>query len=269
MPLPDFVIIGAMKCGTTTLDSNLRKHPEICMSKYKEPDFFNKNFHKPLMWYKKMFQQGKQICGEASPNYAKRHINPNTVENMYKVVPNAKLIFIVRDPIDRIISHLHHDLYRDRLSTLEIQEKIFENEDYIKSSSYFYQISEYLKYYDRQNILFLSFDELKFDLRKTLNKITSFLGLTPFPVHDDFIVTNKTSNKYIIKYYDRAHARLPARFWKLYHYIFYFLNWKCEKPMINNSTKKRIKMELLDDINKFKTLVGNSYENWDTFNDIN
>ena len=116
MPLPDFLIIGAMKAGTTSIHENLKSHPKIGMSDFKETNYFTSNYNYGINWYKSLFNKSGVKNGEACPSYAMVFKYPDTAERIYKTTSKIKLIYILRDPVDRIVSHLHHNLYRDRFN---------------------------------------------------------------------------------------------------------------------------------------------------------
>ena len=267
MPLPNFIILGAMKSGTTTLHHKLNMHPSIGMSRAKEPNFFNENFSKGLDWYEQLFTGDHQLYGEASPNYTKAHIHPHTAANMHAVLPDAKLIYIVRDPIKRIISHLHHNLYRDRLKPGEVDKKVLTSPLYINASRYYYQISQYLEYYPRDRFLFLSFEAMRKDTNATLARICDFLGVEQYDFSkEEDKVYNDTSKKYLIKNYDLVHEKFPAFVVKPYHHLFYFLGIKRKRPVLKEKTLQTIKERLHDDIVAFKELTGMPFEEWKMYN---
>ncbi len=268
MPLPNFIILGPMKTGTTTLHSNLAESSFIEMSTSKEPNYFNANFSKPMKWYEEMFIGEREIIGEASPSYAKRHFYPDTAERIYNLLPNAKLIFIARDPIDRIISHLHHDLYRDRFKGKKADEVIFSNPDYIESSKYYYQIEPFLQFYDKKNLCLLSFNNLRGDLSGTLQKIERFLGIEKPYAYDNLKITNTSEKKFFIKEYDRMNRLLPNNLFYFYKLSCFLLSIKKRKPVLNNSSLIKIKEELYPDIVKYKQLTNSSFDDWRTFNKI-
>lgn len=109
--LPNLIVIGAHKCATTSLHYYLGLHPQISMSREKELNFFIKerNWYKGIEWYKSNFTTKAMIYGESSPNYTNYPFFMGVPERMCSVVPEAKLIYIVRDPIDRVISHYVHN----------------------------------------------------------------------------------------------------------------------------------------------------------------
>ena len=111
---PNFLIIGSAKCGTTALSSLLSLHPDCCMSRPKEVSFFqdnidfalNPNYAKGWDWYQQAFKHydGEPIVGEATPSYSDRSRSPNTARRIYEFNPDMKIIYMVRDPLQRQIS---------------------------------------------------------------------------------------------------------------------------------------------------------------------
>ena len=115
--LPNLLVIGAQKCGTTSLHGYLSLHPQVSMAKRKELDFFVRpedsivaigNWHRGLDWYRAQFQGSSPVLGEASPNYTGFPHFRGVPERAARVLPEAKLICMVRDPIERIVSHYMH-----------------------------------------------------------------------------------------------------------------------------------------------------------------
>ena len=108
--LPDLIIIGAMKCGTTSLHRYLDLHPEIIMSGQKGLNFFipERNWGKGVDWYRPNFKGNALVSGEASPNYTNFPDFKGVAGCMHPIGPNARLIYMVRDPVDRILSHYMH-----------------------------------------------------------------------------------------------------------------------------------------------------------------
>jgi hypothetical protein len=100
---PDFLIIGAAKCGTTSLYNYLIEHPDVASASAKELRFFDVKFHKGWDWYLAQFPQldEAQIVGESSPNYL---FDPSVPARVKASLPNAKLIVLLRNPVDRAYS---------------------------------------------------------------------------------------------------------------------------------------------------------------------
>ena len=107
--LPNLIVIGAQKCGTSSLHNYLAAHPQIAMSRVKEINFFNEEtrWAYGTEWYARHFEPG-EVRGESSPAYAFLPESEGTAERMHEVVPNARLIYIVRDPVERIRSNYLH-----------------------------------------------------------------------------------------------------------------------------------------------------------------
>ena len=113
MALPDFVIIGAMKCGTTTLASQLGAQPGIFMSTPKEPNFFSDDavYAQGIGWYRRLFDPAPDgtLRGEASTHYTKLPTYPDTTTRLSETLEDPKLIYLIRDPMARAVSHYIHE----------------------------------------------------------------------------------------------------------------------------------------------------------------
>ncbi len=123
---PDFIIVGAQKSGTTYLYNLLVQHKDILPSKMKEVHFFDNNFDKGKSWYLSHFPiniHNSQITGESSPYYL---YHPLAAERIYNYDKNIKIIILLRNPVDRAISHINMMLKRHNL---EYDENVFCNID--------------------------------------------------------------------------------------------------------------------------------------------
>src|SRR2546425_12046 len=105
---PTFLVIGAMRAGTTTLWHQLRSHPEVHMPALKEPGFFaaEHNWHRGLGWYQRLFEnaRGASAVGEASTCYSDAVNSPGVPQRLAKVLPDVRLIYLLRHPVDRLLS---------------------------------------------------------------------------------------------------------------------------------------------------------------------
>jgi hypothetical protein len=178
--LPNLIVIGAMKAGTTSLHHYLSLHPEIFMSDDKEPSFFTveKNWHRGLPWYESLFATERPIRGEASPDYTKFPLIGGVPERIHSVLPNTKMIYLVREPIERIVSH-----YIDAYSFGRVHKPLnreladFESHHFVNCSRYHMQLERYLEYFDADQIYVLTTDELRDDRQATLRGVFDFLGV--------------------------------------------------------------------------------------------
>lgn len=111
MPLPTFVIVGAQKCGTSSLHRLLRQHPQVHMSRTKELHFFDRHFDRGLDWYAEQFTPGRrhQHSGETTPSYMYKE---GARKRLIATLPDARIVMILRNPADRAYSHYWHDVRR-------------------------------------------------------------------------------------------------------------------------------------------------------------
>jgi Sulfotransferase domain len=181
--VPAFVVIGAMKSGTSSLHHYLRQHPEICMSRAKEPNFFieARNFGKGADWYRSLFADHTKVCGEVSPAYSKRHRHRGVPERLYGLVPQVRLIYILRDPIERMVSHyLHNRIHgREARSLAAAISARSHRNNYVRTSMYRFQLTGFLEHFSLERILLITAEDLKDDRIETLQRIFRFIGVDP------------------------------------------------------------------------------------------
>jgi hypothetical protein len=178
--LPNLLVIGAMKAGTTSLHYYLSQHPQIFMSEDKEPTFFTveKNWHRGVSWYSSLFQTDKPVRGESSPDYTKFPAIDRVPERIHSVVPDTRLVYLVREPIERIVSH-----YIDAYSFGRVHKTIgrelanFQTHHFVNCSRYYMQLEQYLEYFEADRILVITSEELR-DMREaTMRSVFEFLGV--------------------------------------------------------------------------------------------
>jgi len=180
--LPNLIIIGAMKCGTTSLHEYLSYHPDVFMSKRKELNFFvsHQNWSKGLAWYESHFTEVRKVVGESSPNYTRHPLFPGVPERMHALLPDAKLIYCVRDPVQRFISHYLHTYSLGRENrTLDRVLATLHATPYLLCSQYHYQLAQYLKYYPASQIKVVVLEELQHQPQETMQDVYTFLGVNP------------------------------------------------------------------------------------------
>ncbi len=181
---PDFIIIGAMKSATSSLYQQLSIQDGIFMCSPKEPNFFsdNENYRNGSRWYEQLFNNSgsEDICGEASTHYTKLPTYPHTVERMRGHLKNVKLVYLLRNPIDRLISHYIHE-WSQRVIKCDIDKAITDHPELIEYGYYDRQIEPYLSAYGRNSILLVSFDRLKHHPQSELERICRFIGYKKNP----------------------------------------------------------------------------------------
>lgn len=185
--IPDFAVIGAMKAGTTTLYHYLLAHPDVGMSRMKETDYFIESANHSLgrKWYLSQFEPGKKIYGEVSPNYTKHDIFPRVPQNLAASSPDARLIFLARDPVARFASHYVHAW---QLGHMDVAPQDILNtkngQHMLETSRYAAQMDTYLQVFDRAQILMLDFDQLRTEPQAVMDQVCAHIGVDSIPVAD-------------------------------------------------------------------------------------
>lgn len=204
--LPDFIIVGAMKGGTSSLYSYLSSHPQVLPSLTKEVHFFDNNFDKGVYWYRRFFPTKFRmigsdfVTGESSPYYL---YHPHTARRIHEVIPEVKIVILLRDPVERAISH-YWDMVNIGLEDLPMKqafkkeneriknekEKIRHNSQYksfnhqmysyLDRGKYLEQVERYIKYFGNDNIKLLKSKQLFEDTQKTFRRVTRFLGISRY-----------------------------------------------------------------------------------------
>jgi sulfotransferase family protein len=179
--LPNLVVIGAAKCGTTSLHAYLDAHPEVSMSREKELHFFveRKNWERGLAWYESQFDPTAPVRGESSPGYSAFPLYRGVVERMAETIPHAKLVYLVRDPVDRIVSHYtHRTVNWPEMGTLEqALADTHVREWLVTPSRYWLQLERYLTRFPAEQILVVDSDELRASRVEVLARILAFIGV--------------------------------------------------------------------------------------------
>jgi hypothetical protein len=180
--LPDFIIVGATKTGTTSLDFYLSLHPEIHMARPKEPRFFIDapepagRWQRGLDWYRSLFASDKALCGEASPTYSNWSTRQGVFERMHSVVPDAKILFVVREHFARLrSSYLMNVRYRGIEDAFA--DFVEKNQWALDASMYGERMQDLLRFYDRERLLVLEAEELQQRRAETLRSVFEFLGV--------------------------------------------------------------------------------------------
>ena len=186
--LPDFIIIGAMKCATSTLHLQLALQPGFFMSEPKEPNFFSNDeiYARGMDWYRGLFANAPagSLCGESSTHYTKLPTYPRTVERMMTHVPGAKLIYVMRHPIDRLVSQYIHE-WTQRVISVPIDDALDRHPELIDYSRYAMQLNPFVDAYGRDRILPVFFDRLNRQPQAELERVFRFLGCPGTPSWSD------------------------------------------------------------------------------------
>ena len=183
MIVPNFLVVGAMKCATSTVIDFLEHHSQVYVKPFSEPNFFNEdeNWEKGSDWYDQFFQTDQQfkICGEGTNNYTNLERFPHTLDRILSYCPDVKILYTVRHPIDRMTSawiQNRIDIPNEVPATLS---EAVENlpEIFVDQSMYWKQLSEYLKYFDKSKIWVGFLEDLKTNPDNFFEEICTFLDI--------------------------------------------------------------------------------------------
>lgn len=240
--LPNFIIIGTARSGSTSLYYNICKHPCVLSAAYDELGFFDSNFHLGLNWYRSLFPtifskwvvkllHKKSITGEDTPFYI---WSPIVAKRILKILPNVKLIIIFRNPVDRAYSNYHlgvragtenqsfEDAIKDELKRLK--EPITSKDDiskftipssYVVKGFYAEQLEIWFKLFERKQIFITSTEIFESKPQETLNKIHNFLELPKnqaFSIEKHKVASypkmNSETRKFLLKLYEKHNSKL-------------------------------------------------------------
>lgn len=233
---PNFFVIGAMKCATSTLCDLLRQHPSVFMCIPKEPDFFSndRNYRRGAGWYERLFANasGSPARGDGSTTYTKQLEYPSAAQRLAQYCPDARLIYIVRHPMERIASHWKH--YRIAGKTKSSLSHCIRNApEMIDASLYWSQIQQYRRFFPDRQIHIMFCDDLASETSKVLDKCFDFLGVdAPFQLatydvrrfdsslrrRDRRFLRGLRSMKWFDHAFQRLNERLPDAFKKPLRY---------------------------------------------------
>jgi hypothetical protein len=196
-PLPDFLILGAQKAGTTALYAYLRWHSDITGPSFKEVSFFDRHYAHGERWYRAhMPARRRSLVGEASPSYLFHPLAPERVASM---LPDARLIVLLRNPVDRAFSHYQHEValgreplpFEDAIDREEVRmrgevERMLRepsyfshawwNYTYVARGRYAEQLERWFARFPRERLLVLFTEELAADTAGTYRRVLDFLG---------------------------------------------------------------------------------------------
>ncbi|GLX82099.1 sulfotransferase family protein [Thalassotalea eurytherma] len=262
MNCPNFIVIGAQRAGTTWLHLCLNEHPEIFLPEEKEIHFFDLHYEKGLHWYFEHFKgEDKVLNGEITPNY---YQYPEALARMKQNVPDAKIIFILREPKSRAISQF--DLFKqDNFKNFTFAQAIEKHPVIIDLSLQGLHLQRLYEHFEHDQVLVLLYDELANNPRKLLHKVTKFLGIssqfTPSLLH-------KKMNKVVFPK-TQAFIRKIGLSWlielaKKSRYSERVKKLGERKPVNNNSFKidDDVQQCFLKDIELIEQLTGKNLSHW-------
>lgn len=283
----DFFIAGAPKAGTTSLYHYLNEHPEVEMSNQKEPDYFSNDAiqengmyygKKPINTIKKyeaLFTQKEGVIyGEGSVSYL---FYENVAKDIKRYNPNAKIIIILRNPIERAFSHYLMDyrlgLVSDSFEEIINQESKQGNahlfyQQYIKVGAYYQQLKRYFEVFEQEKIFLIDYEDFKNDSGKTVDLVCDFLEIsTAFSanINEKHNAFSMPKNRLIRFVYSFIFLRnvlsviFPKKLIKKIRSLFFKNN---KKPILASSTIDKLTKLFKSDIENLGLLVNKDYSKW-------
>jgi len=266
--LPHFVVIGAMKSGTTSLQRYLSEHPQIGVARMKETNFFieEDNWSRGLSWYRRQFDAAAPILGEVNPNYAKYPMHRGVPGRMHEVLPDARLIYVVREPVSRIVSHYMHNVDAGRVTEpLDAVLEDLSDNHYLLCSRYFFQLERFLECYSPEQVLVLSLEELHRDPRTALTRVCRHIGADeshPWSPRTglshgssaDKLVPNalgRALNRTVRPLYRSLRRAAPA-----------LVGRPLGKPRVSDELRRRLEAALADDMERIREFAGEPLTGW-------
>ena len=282
----DFFIVGAPKAGTTSLYHYLNQHPEIEMSKVKEPNYFssksikdqgtyyNSNIVDNHMEYHSLFNLDNKtaLFGEASVSYLFYHDVPAKIK---KYNESSKIIIVLRNPVERAFSHYLMDYrlglvsqeFRNIINTLkESRDNNLFYQQYIELGKYSEQVLRYINEFGIDNVLIIDYDNFKYNNKKVVQDIYSFLGVDVYFSPDFSVNFNKfiLPNKLIYRFYSiRLIRKLITAFLPVSMQVYIRRNFfLSNKPLMSMKTRNQLKEVFKEDIIKLSKILDKDFKKW-------
>jgi len=278
--LPNLIIIGGLKCGTTSIHHYLGLHPEVQMSKPKELNFFVEELTWDLGmdWYEGRFDDRFAVRGESSPHYTNQPRYTGVVERIHEHIPDARLLYMVRDPISRILSHWRHATGAG-YETREMADVLTRHDQtYVTRSMYWMQLQPYLERFERSQIEIITQEELQSDREGTMRRAFEFAGVDPSFTSEQFDrewekSTAKESGQYqrmekLVKLpgfrsFDRNFDRLPESMrWMVEKVVHDPDQPSAPKPELPAEIRDRLLSYFGEDVAALQDFAGRRFEGW-------
>lgn len=267
--LPNFLVIGAPRSGTTWIDENLRDHPSVHMARMKETHFFDQNYHRGMAYYESCFAgwKGEPAVGEATPDYLHGQYSAYDIPRLIRRhLPEVRLIASLRNPVDRVYSEFWNTKAKDaRNARLSFEAKLQSKPQFIREGFYYEHLRRFYDLFPAERILVLLYDDLVADPRAFMRRIYEFIGVDPgFRSSYETVRVNQARGKKLLarsqtlwhlsRALDRARLHGLAESVRRFNSV--------EIPAMDRSTRERL-IELYRPHNeKLAGLIGRDLSHW-------
>jgi hypothetical protein len=278
--LPNLIVIGGLKCGTTSLHHYLALHPEIAMSRPKELNFFvaELNWELGPEWYASHFDRAAPVRGETSPHYTNLPRFAGVAERMRETLgDDARIVYMVREPIDRILSHFLHNVgggYEPR----SLEEALANPESaYVWRSRYASQVAPYLEAFGAERVAIVSREELRDDRQATMRRLFELCGVDSKFTSEQFEREWETGSARAkpgggfrlmdravrlpgLRALDRNFDRLPESLrWMVERLVHDPGSGAAEKPELPEALRARLTEVLAPEVERLERISGRSF----------
>jgi Sulfotransferase family len=288
LTLPNFFIIGAAKAGTTSLHHYLDQHPQVQMSAIKEPNFFAgppNGIPYPvgrvdcLEDYERLFDPAFERRGEASPSYTNAPRRRGVPERIREMLPEARFVYLVRDPISRLVSQ-HQMLFADGDERKSLRDAVRGLDDadphsyYLTCQSFYArQLELYLAHFPQERILVVDQAELRHDRRGTLREVFAFLAVDPdfsTPEFDAELFQGAERRVYPRSFKRVIRPLLRGPYHLLPRRLRGSLRASAERRflspapavVVDEETRARLVELFMPDVERLRSLTGNDFASW-------
>jgi Sulfotransferase domain len=271
--LPNLIVIGAQKCGTSGLHFYLGLHPEVSVSEPKELNFFiaERNWPRGLDWYRSRLDPDAAVRVDASPNYTAYPQHKEVPERMAATLPDARLVYIVRDPIERIAAHWVHNYSKGRHHGALAETILKPKTSYIDRSRYAMQLDRFLALYPREQLLVLENEDLRHRRAETLRKVFEFAGADPsFKDRRFASERHKTKRKTRLtglgerierRRGESERSELSTKAWAVAR-GYWPLGLRIERPRVREALPDDVLELLREDARRLEELTGRDFHHW-------
>lgn len=268
----DFFVLGAQKAGTTTLSKHFQQHPKVDFSIPKEPNFFNWKSEDDWNWYKNLFAKNSFIKGEGSVDYSYRSVLLKTHERIQAHNPHAKFIFILRHPIERIISHYTYNKLRGLTQKEAIIWELESKLEYIQRSRYYNELKPFLLTFPKKQFLFIHFEDLIASTQETFNQCCDFLDIEHYHIakkkenqsNNELTYKNPTQRKFLLHSSMKTiKSLIPS---KIKNKIKNRIYETIERPTLSEDLVRYLYAIIEEDILKMEDYLDCNINHWKTYN---
>ena len=280
--LPNLLVIGAGKSGTTSLHYYLDQHPDIYMSRIKEPFYFQRqNWRERQEWYETLFPKQAPVRGESSTSYSAYPVRKDVPRRIHELIPDAKLIYVVRDPVDRFVAqYSQHRTNGKESRTLDeaVEHALAVGDDpmnpYLCMSQYGTQLEKYLEHFAMSRILVIDQVDLRRDRRAVLREAFAFLEVAEdydSPRFDEVLNTKRDQVRFSrlgdglrsTRLAQFVKARVPRKVrGPVTKRLTRLVSDPVERPELAPELRTRLGERLEPEVDRLRKLTGKEFASW-------